>query len=121
MALPGAFDHGTAPMSILSPKPPFTEKQGQYLAFIHTYILLNGRPPAEADMERCFRLTPPSVYRMVIELERRGLIRRKPRQPRSIALTLPADRLPQLRPQSIETSVSRKSGRRAAPLSRRSA
>lgn len=94
-------------MSILSPKPPFTEKQGQYLAFIHTYILLNHRPPAEADMERYFRVTPPSVHRMVVELERRGLIRRQPGQPRTIALNVPADRLPQLRPQSIETSVPR--------------
>jgi tetratricopeptide (TPR) repeat protein len=28
----------------------FTSKQGQYLAFIHAYTLVNGRPPAEADM-----------------------------------------------------------------------
>ena len=27
---------------------PFTEKQGQYLAFIWTYGLLNARSPAEA-------------------------------------------------------------------------
>jgi Mn-dependent DtxR family transcriptional regulator len=94
-------------MSIAPSKPPFTEKQGQYLAFIHTYVLLNGRPPAEADMERHFRVTPPSVHRMVVELERRGLIRRRPGQPRSIALTVPPEQLPQLRPQSIETSVSR--------------
>ncbi len=26
----------------------FTPRQGQYLAFIHTYTLVNGRPPAEA-------------------------------------------------------------------------
>jgi DNA-binding MarR family transcriptional regulator len=94
-------------MSIASPKPRFTEKQGQYLAFIHAYALLNGRPPAEADMERYFRVTPPSVHRMVVELERRGLIRRLPRQARSIALRVAADQLPQLRPQPIETSASR--------------
>jgi hypothetical protein len=38
--------------------------QGQYLAFIHAYTLLNGRPPAEADMMRFFRVTripPPST------------------------------------------------------------
>jgi hypothetical protein len=28
----------------------FTPKQGQYLAFIHAYTLVNGRPPAEADL-----------------------------------------------------------------------
>jgi SOS-response transcriptional repressor LexA len=103
----GAFDHETEPMSIASTKPLFTDKQGQYLAFIHTYVLLHRRPPAEADMERYFGVTPPSVHRMVVELEKRGLIRRLPRQPRSIALCIPADKIPQLRPQPIETSVSR--------------
>ncbi|HKY38963.1 MAG TPA: hypothetical protein VJN18_23655 [Polyangiaceae bacterium] len=90
------------------PRPPqFTDKQGQYLAFIHHYTLINRRPPAEADMEAFFNVTPPSVHRMVVELERRGLIRRVPRQPRSIQLCLTADALPPLRPQSIESSVSR--------------
>ena len=41
-------------MSMVSSKPRFTDKQGQYLAFIHTYVLLNHRPPAEADMETTF-------------------------------------------------------------------
>jgi hypothetical protein len=26
--------------------PIFTARQGQYLAFIHAYTLVNGRPPA---------------------------------------------------------------------------
>jgi hypothetical protein len=107
MAPCGAFDHETAPMSIVSSKPRFTDKQGQYLAFIHTYVLLHKRPPAEADMERYFGVTPPSVHRMVVELDRRGLIRRLPGQPRSITLCIPADQIPPLRPQSIETSASR--------------
>ena len=54
----------------------FTEKQGQYLAFIYTYELLNGRPPAEADMQAFFRVTPPTVHNMIVELEGRGLITR---------------------------------------------
>ena len=61
--------------------PPFTIKQGQYLAFIHTYMKLNRRSPAEADMQRFFRVTPPSVQRMVVELERLELIRRSARRP----------------------------------------
>jgi DNA-binding MarR family transcriptional regulator len=102
-----AFDHENAPMSMVSSKPRFTEKQGQYLAFIHTYVLLHRRPPAEADMERYFGVTPPSVHRMVVELERRGLIHRLPGQPRSITLRIPPDEIPRLRPQTIETSASR--------------
>jgi hypothetical protein len=30
----------------------YKPKQGQYLAFIYYYTKLNGRPPAEADMQR---------------------------------------------------------------------
>jgi hypothetical protein len=52
------------------------------------YTLVNGQPPAEADMQRFFEVTPPSVHRMVMELEARGLIRRIPRQPRSIEVTV---------------------------------
>jgi DNA-binding MarR family transcriptional regulator len=76
----------------------FTEKQGQYLAFIHAYLVLNRRAPAEADMQRFFRVTPPSVHGMVLDLERRGLIRRLPGVARSIEVLVPADLLPPLRP-----------------------
>jgi len=76
----------------------FTEKQGQYLAFIHAYLVLNRRSPAEADMQRFFRVTPPSVHGMVLQLERRGLIRRLPGVARSIEVLVPADLLPPLRP-----------------------
>ena len=86
--------------------PRFTDTQGQYLAFIHTYALVNGRPPAEADMQRFFAVTPPSVHNMIKELERRGLITRVPRQPRSIAVSLPEDELPRLR-QPIKTTVEK--------------
>lgn len=74
----------------------FTTKQGQYLAFIHAYTKLNRRPPAESDMQRYFRVTPPSVHRMVVELERLGLIRRQPGVPRSIELLVPQALLPPL-------------------------
>jgi hypothetical protein len=52
-----------------APRPAFTARQGQFLAFIDTYTLVNGRPPAEADMMRFFRLTPPSVHQMILKLE----------------------------------------------------
>jgi hypothetical protein len=35
-------------------KARFTEKQGQYLAFMYYYTKVNGQPPAEADMQRYF-------------------------------------------------------------------
>lgn len=77
--------------------PEFTETQGQYLAFIYAYTKINRRPPAEADMQRFFEVTPPSVHRMVKELEKRGFIRRTPRKARSIELLVAPDDLPTLR------------------------
>ena len=91
-------------MSRTSPKL-FTDKQGQYLAFIYTYTLLNRRPPAEADFQRFFRVTPPAVHQMIVELERRGLITRVAGQPRTIQVTLPDDELPRLQP--IKTTAAR--------------
>ena len=74
----------------------YTDKQGQYLAFIYYYTKINGRAPAEADMERYFRVTPPSVHQMVLTLEARGLIERTPGVGRSIRLLIPHDGLPNL-------------------------
>lgn len=86
--------------------PKFTEKQGQYLAFIRTYMLLNRQAPAETDMQRFFRVTPPSVHRMVVELEARGLITRTPGAARSIRLAVSPDEIPPLRePEPIGTPV----------------
>jgi DNA-binding MarR family transcriptional regulator len=73
----------------MSPQPTapnFTAKQGQYLAFIYAYTHVLGRPPAEADLQRHFSVSPPSVHQMVLTLERTGLIHRKPGVARSIKL-----------------------------------
>ena len=78
------------------PRPSFSPRQGQYLAFIHAYTLVNGRPPAQADIQRFFRLTPPTVHQMLLTLEKAGLISRRPGVPRSIAVLVVPDRLPRL-------------------------
>jgi SOS-response transcriptional repressor LexA len=92
-------------MDSASQKPVFTDKQGQYLAFIHAYTQLTGRPPAEADMQRFFAVTPPSVHQMVLTLERQGFISRTPRVPRSIELLVDPQSLPRLQP--VISSVQR--------------
>jgi DNA-binding MarR family transcriptional regulator len=75
----------------------FTPKQGQYLAFIHAYTRLHRRPPAEADMQQYFRVSPPSVHQMVLTLERAGFIARQPGVPRSIEMLVDPQNLPALR------------------------
>jgi Mn-dependent DtxR family transcriptional regulator len=74
----------------------YTNKQGQYLAFIYYYMKINGRAPSEADMQRYFQVTPPSVHQMVVTLETNGLIERTPGQGRSIRLLVPREELPDL-------------------------
>lgn len=74
----------------------FTEKQGQYLAFIYNYSIINGRPPAEADLQRFFWTTPPKIHQMILKLEENGLISRVPGRARSIRLLMEPDELPRL-------------------------
>jgi SOS-response transcriptional repressor LexA len=86
----------------------FTDTQGQYLAFIDAYTRVHGRPPAETDMQRHFRVSPPSVHQRVLTLERLGLVRRQPGVARSIEVLLAPEDLPVLRhPEPIKSSVPR--------------
>lgn len=75
----------------------WTAKQGQYLAFIYAYTTLHGQAPAERDMERFFRTSPPTVHSMVKTLEREGFIRRQPGVARSIEILVEPEALPILR------------------------
>jgi Mn-dependent DtxR family transcriptional regulator len=84
-------------MSFVVQSPLFTEKQGQYLAYIYAYTRVLGRPPAEADIQRYFKVTPPTAHQMVITLERHGLIRRTSGVARSIELLVEPESLPVLR------------------------
>ena len=74
----------------------YTKKQGQYLAFIYYYTKIHGYPPAEADLQRYFKVSQPSVHQMVLTLEKKGLIEKVPYQARSIRLFLPREELPDL-------------------------
>ena len=75
----------------------YMPRQGQYLAFIYYYTKIHGNPPAEADMQKYFKVSPPSVHQMLVTLERKGLIKKIPGKARSISLLVPCDQLPDLR------------------------
>ena len=77
-------------------KNAFTKLQGQYLAYIAMYTRLHRRPPAEADLQNFFGVTPPSVHDMILTLEKRGLISRTPSRARSIEVLVPQEQLPTL-------------------------
>lgn len=73
-----------------------TSKQGQYLAFIYYYTKIMGQPPAETDMQRYFRVSPPSVHNMILTLDGRGFITREHHRSRSIRLLIARERIPDL-------------------------
>jgi hypothetical protein len=75
---------------------PFTAKQGQYLAFIFCYMKIHGVAPAESDMQKYFKVTPPSVHQMVLTLEANGFMERIPGRNRSIRLLITRQELPDL-------------------------
>ena len=66
------------------------------MAFIYAYTHVLGRPPAEADLQRHFGVSPPSVHQMVLTLERAGFIRRQPRVARSIEVLVDPKHLAEL-------------------------
>jgi Mn-dependent DtxR family transcriptional regulator len=74
----------------------YSEKQGQYLAFIYYYSKIHGYPPSEAEMQQYFRVSPPSVHQMILTLENKGLIERTPGQARSVRLLISREELPDL-------------------------
>jgi repressor LexA len=74
-----------------------TEKQGQYLSFIFHYIKVNGRSPAESDIQRYFKVSPPTVHQMVVKLEGLKLITREPGVARSIQVLVSPMKIPKLK------------------------
>jgi DNA-binding MarR family transcriptional regulator len=75
----------------------FTEKQGQYLAYIYCYMTMFGRAPAEKDLKQFFRTTPPTIHQMILKLEKNGFISRIPGQARSISFLIDPDEIPRLK------------------------
>ena len=89
-------DHESDHVSIPNERHRYTPKQGQYLAFIHYFSKINRIPPAEADMQKFFRVSAPTVHTTLIGLEKKGLIEKRAGKPRSVRVLLPPHELPEL-------------------------
>lgn len=74
----------------------FTHRQGQFLAFIHLYRKLHRQGPAETDMVKFFRVTPPAAHSMVVKLEELGMVTREPGVARSIRVAISEEEIPAL-------------------------
>jgi repressor LexA len=54
---------------------------GKYLAFIYNYLKINDRAPAQRDIQQFFNVTPPTIHQMILQLEKKNLIKRVPNTP----------------------------------------
>ena len=70
---------------------------GDTRTFIHAYTKVSGRPPVQADMQRFFAVTTPTVHQMALNLERRGLLRRTSGHARSLEVLVAPEEFPILR------------------------
>jgi DNA-binding FadR family transcriptional regulator len=75
----------------------FTHLQGQYLSFIDGYQRIHDRAPSEAEFQRYFAVTPPTVHQMILTLERKGVITRVPGKAKIDRAANPADADPAAR------------------------
>jgi hypothetical protein len=82
-----------------------TPTQGRYLAYIHAYTEGFGLPPAEAEIADGLGVSPPSVNQMMKTLEKKGLIRRQPRVPRTIEILIARDAIPKWKGKRITRTV----------------
>jgi repressor LexA len=106
-------------MSIVAvPNKPLTEKQGQYLALMHVYSVVMGRPPAEADLQRHFAVSPPTVHQMIVGLAEGGCISRIPGTARSIRLAIDRASCPSCVPRPLKRSKPLCGGTSTLPLNR---
>jgi SOS-response transcriptional repressor LexA len=74
----------------------FTEKQGQYLAFIDNDSVMFGQSPTEADLQRFFGTLPPTIHQVLVTLAKKGLIRRTPGKARSVPILVDPEEIPRL-------------------------
>lgn len=81
--------------------PEFTPRQGQYLAFIHAYTLVNGRPPAQIDMQP-FSASPGRPSTNAARARKRRLDLTPTGVAHSIAVLIQRTNLPTLYPGSTQ-------------------
>jgi repressor LexA len=50
----------------------FTAKQGQYSAYNDNYSVMFGQAAAEADLQRFFGISQPTIHEMLVTLAEKG-------------------------------------------------
>ena len=74
-------------MSLSTDRPPLTERQTQVYEFLRAYVRQQGRPPTVVEIGRSLGIASTNgVHRLVVALETKGYVQRRPREARGLSL-----------------------------------
>lgn len=73
-----------------------SRSQGQLVAFIYWYTKVHRVPPSENEIAEFMGVRGPSAHAMIVRLDARGVLTRRPGEPRTIRVLLPRNEIPDL-------------------------
>ena len=76
--------------------PRLSRVQGQLVAFVYWYSKIHRVPPSENEIAEFLEVRGPSAHQMIVRLSARGILSRRPGEPRTIKVLLPRDEIPDL-------------------------
>jgi hypothetical protein len=71
-----------------------TRAQGQLVAYVYWYTKVHRVPPAENEIADFLGIRGPSAHEMILRLESKAILSRRPGEPRTIKILLPREEIP---------------------------
>jgi DNA-binding MarR family transcriptional regulator len=73
-----------------------TRAQGQLVAYVYWYAKVHRVPLAENEIADFLGIQGPSVHQMILRLESKAILSRRPGEPRTIKILPPREEIPDL-------------------------
>lgn len=73
-----------------------SKSQGQLIAYVYWYTKVHRMPPSENEIAEFLGVRGPSAHAMIVRLGTRGILTRRPGEPRAIRGFVPRDEIPDL-------------------------
>jgi Mn-dependent DtxR family transcriptional regulator len=73
-----------------------TQAQGKLVAYVYWYTKIHRVPPAENEIAAFLGIRGPSAHQMLLRLESKEILSRRPGEARTIKILLPREEIPDL-------------------------
>ena len=73
-----------------------TKNQGQLVAYVYWYTKVHRMPPSENEIAEFLGVRGPSAHTTIVRLGSKGVLSRRPGEPRPLRVLLPRDEIPDL-------------------------